>query len=200
MNTFTTLLTRTCSVFRAPSYTIFTELVTGWALAPGRRTITGMLAVAGSRAHDAYHRLLRDGAWAMSGLWRILAVGAVAQLAATGVISVDINDTLFHKTGRRIDGAGTFRDAVRSTARHIVYATGLNVVVLTLRVPPPWGGMPIALPINAGCTARATPRPPSRTPPRCCASSPNGCPAATSTPVPTVPTPPSPARTSPAWR
>jgi len=25
---------------------------------------------AGRRAHDAYHRFVRDGAWAMSGLWR----------------------------------------------------------------------------------------------------------------------------------
>jgi len=29
-----------------------------------------------------------------------------------------------------------------------VFAHGLNLVVLTLRVPPPWGGEPLGLPIN----------------------------------------------------
>ena len=37
---------------------------------------------------------------------------------------------------------------MRSTARRVVYALGLNLVVLTLRVTPGWGGCPIALPIN----------------------------------------------------
>jgi hypothetical protein len=60
-----------------------------------------------------------------------------------------VDDTLFHKAGRKVEGAGVFRDAVRSTVRRIVYALGLNLVVLTLRVRPPWGGRPIALPVNA---------------------------------------------------
>ena len=45
-------------------------------------------------------------------------------------------------------GAGVFRDAVRSTARRVVYALGLNLVVVTLRVAPPWGGCPIGVPVN----------------------------------------------------
>jgi len=51
-------------VFIAPSLAIFTDLLTGWICAPGRRTITAMIAVAdpaGRRAHDAYHRFVRDG-------------------------------------------------------------------------------------------------------------------------------------------
>lgn len=96
-------------MFRAPSYAIFTELITGWVLAPGRRTVTAMITLAdptGGRAHDAYHRLLRDGAWNLSGLWRILATHAVSKFAPTGVISLDCDDTLFHKSGRVIEGAG----------------------------------------------------------------------------------------------
>src|SRR5660397_273068 len=72
------------------------------------------------------------------------AVGA----CCPDVVSVDIDDTLFHKSGRKIEGAGVFRDAVRSTTRRVVYATGLNLVVVTIRISPPWGGCPIALPIN----------------------------------------------------
>jgi hypothetical protein len=148
---WTALLEGTRTVFRAPSFALFTELLTGWVCAPGRRTITAMIALAdpaGRRAHDAYHRFVRDGAWSMSRLWQVLAVHAVARFAATGVIALDCDDTLFHKTGPKVAGAGIFRDAVRSTLRRVVYARGLNLVVVTLRVPPPWGGGPIALPVN----------------------------------------------------
>jgi hypothetical protein len=34
------------AVFTAPGFAIFTDLVAGWACAPGRRTVTGMIAVA----------------------------------------------------------------------------------------------------------------------------------------------------------
>lgn len=146
------LLGGTRAVFHAPSFAIFTDLITGWVCAPGRRTVTAMIAVtdpAGGRAHDAYHRFLRDGAWTMSELWRHLAVLAVTRFAPAGVVALDCDDTLFHKSGRQVAGAGTFRDAVRSTSSRVVYALGLNLVVVTLRVTPPWGGMPIAVPVNA---------------------------------------------------
>jgi hypothetical protein len=138
-------------VFRAPSFAIFEDLMHGWVLAPGRRTITAIISVAdpaGRRAHDAYHRFIRDGAWVMARLWQVLAVHAVGHFAPEGVIALDCDDTLFHKSGRRIDGAGVFRDALRSTVRSVVYAVGLNLVVVTLRVTPPWGGCPIGIPVN----------------------------------------------------
>jgi DDE superfamily endonuclease len=47
-----------------------------------------------------------------------------------------------------VNGAGSFRDPIRSRGQCTVFAHGLNLVVLTLRVRPPWGGEPIGLPIN----------------------------------------------------
>jgi len=151
VSAWTALLEGTRTVFGAPSFALFTQLLTGWVCAPGRRTITAMIAVAdptGRRAHDAYHRFVRDEAWSMSRLWQVLAADAVTRFAPSGVVALDCDDTLFHRGGRQVNGAGIFRDAVRSTARHVVYALGLNLVVLTLRVTPPWGGCPIALPVN----------------------------------------------------
>ena len=139
-------------VFTAPGFAIFTDLLAGWVCAPGRRTVTGMIAVAdpeGRRAHDAYHRFLRDGAWKMSRLWRLLCVHAVNRFAAAGVVELLCDDTLHHKTGPKVNGSGIFRDAVRSTGKNIVYARGLNLVVICLRINPPWGGCPIAVPVNA---------------------------------------------------
>ena len=137
--------------FTRPSFAIFTDLVAGWVLTPGRRTITRIIGVIDPghrRAHDAYHRFLRDGAWEMRDLWRVLAVVIVERLVAPEVaVVIDLDDTLHHKTGRQIEGAGIFRDAVRSTRNRTVHALGLNLVVITLRIAPPWGGMPIGLPV-----------------------------------------------------
>ena len=137
--------------FTRPSFAIFDDLVAGWVLTPGRRTITAIISVAdpaGRRAHDAYHRFVRDGTWVMARLWRTLATHAVERFAPAGVVALDCDDTLFHKSGRHIDGAGVFRDAVRSTAHRVVYAIGLNVVVVTVRVRAPWAGCPIGIPVN----------------------------------------------------
>ncbi len=134
-----------------PSFALFQELVIAWVLCPGRRTFTRIIRVLGPRprrAHDAYHRFPRAPGWRMDRLWWILARHLVATLALESTLETDLDDTLFHKTGRKVDGAGVFRDAIRSTGRKLVYALGLNLVVLTLRIRAPWGKMPLGLPID----------------------------------------------------
>jgi len=148
---FLALLGLTRPGFTAPSFAIFTDLVTGWVCAPGRRTITGIIAVAdpaGRRAHDAYHRFVRDGVWSMNRLWRTLARHLIGTRCPTGVVDLACDDTLFHHCGPKVSGAGVFRDAVRSTLGRVVYARGLNLVVITVQIRPPWGGTPIAIPVN----------------------------------------------------
>ncbi len=49
----------------------------------------------------------------MNRLWRTLPTHAVDRFAPTGVIELLCDDTLHHKTGRQVNGAGVFRDAVR---------------------------------------------------------------------------------------
>lgn len=139
------------AVFYAPSREIFTRLAQAWVLCPGRRTLTRLYLLAepeGERAHDAYHRFLRAGAWSLPDLWRLLAVLLVATLRPRGKIPLDLDDTLFRKSGRRIEDASWWRDAVSSTGQKVVHAFGLNLLVLTLRVHPPWGGEPLGLPLN----------------------------------------------------
>ena len=151
MTGFTAALSVTRTVFTAPGFAIFTDLIRGWVLAPGRRTITNMITVAdpaGLRAHDAYHRFIRDGAWSMHQLWQVLATHLVGRFCPDNVIELALDDTLFHHEGRKVAGAGTFRDAVRSTVGRVVYARGLNLVVVTAQIPPPWGGTPVAIPVN----------------------------------------------------
>jgi hypothetical protein len=137
-------------VFSASGWPIFQALMAGWVMCPGRKTITGIYRLADPgeiRAHDAYHRFVRCGHWAVDALWKTLALAVITGLVPRGVIEVDIDDTLLHKSGRKMEGTGYWRDAVRSTGKRVVIALGLNLLVMTVRIRPPWGGMPIGLPV-----------------------------------------------------
>jgi len=138
-------------IFTTPTTEVFLRLMTGWVLCTARHTVTGMLPFTdptGQRAHDAYHRFLSRATWQTHPMWRLLATLLVRLFYPGGTILTDLDDTLFHHTGRKMDGAGWWRDAVRSTGQKVVHAWGLNLVVLTLRVQPFWGGGPLGLPIN----------------------------------------------------
>jgi len=151
ISTWTDIIQYFFPVFTAPTTEIFLNLVTGWILCTAKHTITGILPFADparQKAHDAYHRFLPYASWAVSELWRLLTILLVNIFYPTGVILTDVDDTLFHRSGRKVDGAGWWRDAVRSTGTSVVHAWGLNLVVLTLRINPPWGGEPLGLPMN----------------------------------------------------
>ena len=138
-------------LFHVPSFLLFAKIASAWVMCPGRRTITRLYALAEphrSRAHDAYHRFIREADWHAVHLWKIVAELMVTALCEAGAICMDLDDTTFHKSGRKIVGASWWRDAVRSTGTKVVHCFGLNVIVLTLRINPPWGGEPLGLPIN----------------------------------------------------
>ena len=150
-STWTELLQQFFPIFTVPAADIFVRLATGWILCTTRRTVTGMIPFAdplGLRAHDAYHRFFPDASWTMSRLWRFLTLIVVRALHPKGTVTLALDDTLFHRSGRKVNGARWWRDAVRSTQKNIVYAWGLNLVVLTVQIQPPWGGEPLGLPIN----------------------------------------------------
>ena len=137
--------------FTAPGQLLFEQLVTAWALCPGRRTLTRLWSVIPAerrRGYGAYARWVREGKWSPDELWRRLVVHLVERWAPEGRLVLLLDDTLVNKSGRRVDGAGYFHDAVTSDAvAHKVSAWGLNVVVLALRLRAPWGGEPLALPV-----------------------------------------------------
>ena len=151
ITTWTSLIQQFFPFFNRPSKAIFVRLSIGWILCTVRRTVTGMLPFAdptGEHAHDAFHRFLPDARWSMARLWRILTGVLIKTFYRTGIITLALDDTLFHHSGKKINGAGYWRDAVRSTKSKTVYAWGLNLAVLTLQIQPPWGGEPLGLPIN----------------------------------------------------
>lgn len=151
ISTWTSLVQQFLPIFTTPTGEVFIRLISGWILCTARRTITGIIPFADPlslRAHDAYHRFFPDARWNMTRLWQTLTIMLVRTFCRTGVITLALDDTLFHHSGRKVDGAAWWRDAVRSTRKSIVYAWGLNLVVLTLQIQPPWGGEPLGLPVN----------------------------------------------------
>lgn len=137
--------------FTRPSFALFCKLVMAWIICPGRHTTTRLYLLAepeGDRAHDAYHRFLREGAWRLEHLWRTTTVLLVQTLCPRGRVHVAIDDTIFRKWGRKVEGSGRYKDPVRSLGRSVVYMSGLNFVCLTLLVSTSWGTLSVALPIG----------------------------------------------------
>ena len=101
-------------IFTASTAKIFLNLVSGWILCTAKHTITGILPFAEpdrQKAHDAYHRFFPDASWAMSKLWRFLTILLVRIFYPAGRIHTDLDDTLFHHSGRKVDGAGCLRSS-----------------------------------------------------------------------------------------
>lgn len=114
MDTTITISTRTgivqyfSTIFTTPTAELFTRLVTGWVLCTAKRTITRILPFAdpqGQRTHDAYHRFFPDPSWATSQLWKLLTILLVKIFHPSGVIPTDLDDTLFHHSGHKVNGA-----------------------------------------------------------------------------------------------
>jgi hypothetical protein len=85
-------------LFTAPTFRLFVEMMNGWVLCPGRHTVTRIYQIAEpefKRSHDEYHRFFPDAAWVLPKLWRHVAVTAVTLFRPTGLIPVDIDDTVF---------------------------------------------------------------------------------------------------------
>ncbi len=148
--TWLRILSACAGGFTAPGARLFQQLATAWVLCPGRHTLTRLWSVIPApvrHRYGAYARWLRAGRWSMDTLGRQLLGLLVAHWVPPGRVTLVRDDTLMKKSGRRIEGAGMYRDAVHSTRAHVVTARGLNIVVLALRVVAPWGGEPLALPI-----------------------------------------------------
>jgi hypothetical protein len=137
-------------VFTEPTAKIFSAMTSGWILCTARRTVTGMVRFAQlyiSKPHDAFHRFFCSSRWSITELWHILAILLVKTFYPNGTIHLDADDTLYHRPGKKVNGSSKWRDPIRSD-RQVVFARGLNLVVVTLRVYPPWKTEPIGLPVN----------------------------------------------------
>jgi hypothetical protein len=135
-------------------------LLLGAILTPGPRTVTATLRVMGlamERHFTNYHRVLNRATWsALRGSQNLLGllITFLVPLGATIVFGAD--DTVERRSGRRIRAKGCYRDAVRSSQKHVTHCFGLKWVSMMLLVPVPWSRRVWALPfLTALCWPKA---------------------------------------------
>src|SRR6266542_2283231 len=105
-------------------------LLLGAILAPGTRTVTAALRVMGlamERRFTNDHRVLNRATWSARQAGRILLGPLVPCLVPQGApIVLEADDTVERRSGRQITAKGCYRDAVRSTQKHVSCCFGLK--------------------------------------------------------------------------
>jgi hypothetical protein len=95
-------------VFTAPGFATFKDLVGGMLAATGEHSVTGMWIAAGlaTRAHwGRSHRFFSHAKWDADSLGLVLARLVVDMFAPSGPLCVVVDDTLFHRYGKKVHGA-----------------------------------------------------------------------------------------------
>ncbi|TGD95510.1 transposase [Methylobacterium nonmethylotrophicum] len=124
-------------------------LLLGAILAPGRRTVAGLLRIMG-RAHDRrfvnIHRVLNRAVWSPRASACLLLGHPITAFAPRGPVVLGLDDTIERRWGRRITARGIYRDPVRSSDSHSVKTSGLRWLSLMLLAPIPFAQRVWALP------------------------------------------------------
>jgi hypothetical protein len=125
-------------------------LALGALLATGPRTVCAVLRILGlgqEQHFTNYHRVLNRDAWSCLAAGQILLGLIVALIPRDWPIALAADDTVERRGGRRIKAKGCYRDAVRSSRKHVVKCFGLRWVALMILVPVPWSPRVWALPV-----------------------------------------------------
>jgi protein-S-isoprenylcysteine O-methyltransferase Ste14 len=138
-------------------------LLLGAMLAPGARTVTAALRVMGlaaERHFTNYHRVLNRATWsARQGSQMLLGLLITFLVPAGATMVLGADDTVERRSGRKITAKGCYRDAVRSSHKHVIRCFGLKWVSMMLLAPVPWSRRVWALPF---LTALCWPTEPSQ--------------------------------------
>lgn len=141
------ILTSFSGCFTRPSFENFVALVSGWILCQGRHCISRVIQVGGGRGRAKHfaslYRFLSRARWSGDALGFVLFQQLLRWLPKD--IEAVLDDTLCHRSGPHVFGAGMHYDASRSTygkkssaGRMAFFAFGQSWVVLAIRLPLPW--------------------------------------------------------------
>jgi hypothetical protein len=136
-------------VFSKPVWQHVKVLVTGAVLAPGKRTVTAVLAIMGLHVESHFqtsHRVLNRGVWSPLTASRRLLRLLVAVFVPWDVVVCGLDDTIERRRGHSIQAKGIYRDPVRSSHAHFVKVSGLRWLSCLLLSPIPWAQRVWALP------------------------------------------------------
>ena len=145
--------------FTQPSFATSCHLLLAWVMCLGKHTLFKVGHTShpecppdNSRPHglDTYYNFFERSAWEPSVLAQRVGLLILTSLEFTGLVTLLVDDTLTHKTGKSVWGLGWFRDAVASTRKRVATATGHNWVLIAIAFHSPLTGEAIlALPLMA---------------------------------------------------
>ena len=93
------------------------------------------------------HRVLHRATWsALRGSQIRLGLLITFLVPADATVVLGADDTAARRSGRHISAIGGYRDAVRSSQKHVIDGFGLKWVSMMLWVPVPWSRRVWALP------------------------------------------------------
>lgn len=150
-------------LFTKPTWQHAKVLLLGALLARGKRTVTACLRVVGlgqEQQFQKYHRVLNRANWDSFKAAQILLGLLVLLLPADGAIVIGADDTIERRKSAKIREVSCYRDAVRSTKKHLVKCFGLKWLSLMLLVRLPWSERVWALPfLTVLCRAQQAGQP-----------------------------------------
>jgi len=139
---FVELLEEFATVFNAPTFLLFVDLMTGWTLSHRHRFVTDLILSAGAvgKGHFSnYHRFFSQYVWELDGLSKVLTLLLVRLFVSTGLIELAVDDTLCRKRGLTVYGAGMHHDPLISSKAKKLCSWGHDWVVVCLLVRcPTW--------------------------------------------------------------
>ena len=135
--------------FTAPSFATLAALVTGALSGARRRTVTGMwqaAGLAGSVHWSRAHRFFSRAVWDLDQVGLALARAVVARLVPDGgAVTVAVDDTLFHRYGKKVHGARYQHDG--SARGHDGIGRGNCFVIAGIVVAVPFLARQVCLPV-----------------------------------------------------
>ena len=138
---FAALLLHFASVFTAPTFRTFVQIVTGWILSQRHRYITEVIfsgSNVGNGHWSRFHRFFSHASWDIDALSMFLAKLVVTILAPGATLLWAVDDTLCRKRGLTLYGAGMHYDPLISSRAKSLVSWGHDWVVLCLLVVNPF--------------------------------------------------------------
>jgi hypothetical protein len=124
-------------------------LLTGAILCRNQRTVAAILRVMGlsnDKHFINYYRVLNRACWSGLQASKILLGLLIRFIPESLPIIIGIDDTIERRKGKKIKAKGCYRDAVRSSEKHVIKCFGLKWISMMLIIQLPWTDRYWALP------------------------------------------------------
>lgn len=152
------LVEQLAPAFTQPSFRTSCCLFLGWIMSLRKRTLFRACTNLDPRTSDChdrhdfdrYYNFFERSCWEPAVLAQRVMILVLRVLKFFGPITLLVDDTLLHKTGKCVWGLGWFRDAVASTRKRVATASGHNWVVIAIAYQLPLSAKHVlALPVLA---------------------------------------------------